>query len=116
MVIQFGCGSKPLTEYSAHELRWGAESQARHKAEEMRQFFNGSVPRIFCAIDCWPGESILVSFDDGTKQVECWKATTQLLDDGNPKNDLDLERLDEAWALTLLTLRLRFGSEAVVTR
>lgn len=114
MIISFDPGRKALSEYSAHELRWGAEAQARAKAKELKYFFNGTAPKVFAAIDCWPGESILVSFDDRTKQVECWKVTTQLVDDGNPKNDLDLERLDDSFALTLLTLRLRFGADAVM--
>lgn len=116
MITPFDPGRKHLTDYTPHELLWGAEAQARAHADELRYLAADAaavLPPIFVAIDAGDGGSVVVSYNDAQKKVAFWFARAQLVDDGNPSNDLVLMGQSQGFAIALLALKARLGTAAV---
>lgn len=116
MIVPFDSGSKPLNEYAPRELLWGAQMQAQHAADELRYLAanpTSVLPTIYVAIDAGDGGSVVVSWCDATKKAAYYFAKAQLIDDGDPSNDLVLLGQSEGFSIAILALKARLGSQAV---
>lgn len=116
MVIPFDPGSKPLNEYAPRELLWGAQAQAQYAADELRYLAKDAtsvLPTIYVAIDAGDGGAVVVGWCDATKKPSYYFAKTQLVHDGDPSNDLTLLGQTEGFAIALLALKARLGTQAV---
>lgn len=110
MITPFDPGSKPLNEYAPRELLWGAQMQAQHAADELRYLAADAasvLPTVYVAIDAGDGGSVVVSWCDATKKAAYWFARAQLIDDGDPSNDLTLLGQTEGFSIALLALKTR---------
>lgn len=117
MISSFDPGSKPLNEYAPRELLMGAQAQARHAADELRYLAKDAtsrLPNVYVAIDAGDGGSVVVGYCDMSKSYAYYFAKAQLVDDGDPSNDLTLLGQTEGHVVALLALKARLGSEAVL--
>lgn len=117
MIAPFDSGRKPINEYTPRELLMGAQAQARHAADELRYLArdaSADLPPVYVAIDVGDGGSVLVSYTDATKEYGYWFARAQLVDDGDPANDLVLMGQSEGFSIALLALKTRLGSKGLV--
>lgn len=115
MITPFDPGSKPLHEYAPRELLWGAQMQAQHAADELRYLAadaSSVLPTVYVAIDAGDGGSVVVSWCDATKKAAYWFAKAQLIDDGDPSNDLTLLGQTEGFSIALLALKTRLAVPA----
>jgi hypothetical protein len=116
MLTPFDPGSKPLNEYAPRELLMGAQAQARHAADELRYLAKDAtsvLPTVYVAIDAGDGGSVVVGWCDLSKSYGYYFAKAELIDDGNPTNDLTLLGQTEDFAVALLALKARLGTQAV---
>lgn len=115
MIVPFDPGRKPLSEYAPRELLWGAQMQAMHAADELRYLAvdaSAVLPPIYVCIDSGDGGSVVVSWCDATKTVAYYFARAQLVDDGDPRNDLTLLGQTEGFSIALLALKTRLAVPA----
>jgi hypothetical protein len=106
MITPFDPGRKPFSEYAPRELLWGAEAQARAAARELRFLCTDpdfAPETVYVAIDAGDGGSVVVAYSDREAKIS-----------GDPSNDLVLLGQTEGFAIALLALKARLGSQAVL--
>lgn len=116
MITPFDPGRKPLHEYAPREMLWGAEAQARAAARELRFLCTDpdyAPEPVYVAIDAGDGGSVVVGYHDREAKVGYYFAKAQLIEDGDASNDLVMLGQTEGFAIALLALKARLGSQAV---